>query len=101
EELLPLTRAFSHFLNFSNIAEKYQVLLSRRQSEFDYYSNSQNPLVHLFQKFKDKSISTEKLFQQICDLKIELVITAHPTEVSRRTLIQKYDYINACLSHLD
>ena len=74
---------------------------SRRQAEFDSDANSPNPLVHLFQKFKDKSISTEKLFQQICDLKIELVLTAHPTEVSRRTLIQKYDDINACLSQLD
>ncbi|WP_204318326.1 phosphoenolpyruvate carboxylase, partial [Serratia marcescens] len=47
----------------------------------------------VFKKFNDKNISTEKLFQQICDLKIELVLTAHPTEVSRRTLIQKYDDI--------
>ncbi len=101
EELLPLTRAFSHFLNFANIAEQYHVVRSRRQAEFDSDANSPNPLVHLFQKFKDKSISTEKLFQQICDLKIELVLTAHPTEVSRRTLIQKYDDINACLSQLD
>ncbi|MDI6438782.1 phosphoenolpyruvate carboxylase, partial [Enterobacter hormaechei] len=26
EELLPLTRAFSHFLNFANIAEQYHVV---------------------------------------------------------------------------
>ncbi|MDC4591066.1 phosphoenolpyruvate carboxylase [Acinetobacter baumannii] len=101
EELLPLTRAFSHFLNFANIAEQYHVVRSRRQAEFDPDANSPNPLVHLFKKFKNKNISTEKLFQQICDLKIELVLTAHPTEVSRRTLIQKYDDINACLSQLD
>ncbi|NEU36579.1 phosphoenolpyruvate carboxylase, partial [bacterium LRH843] len=33
--------------------------------------------------------------------KIELVLTAHPTEVSRRTLIQKYDDINEDLARLD
>jgi phosphoenolpyruvate carboxylase len=34
-------------------------------------------------------------------LDIELVLTAHPTEVSRRTLIQKYDDIAECLEKLD
>ncbi|MEC7119336.1 MAG: phosphoenolpyruvate carboxylase, partial [Pseudomonadota bacterium] len=32
---------------------------------------------------------------------IELVLTAHPTEVSRRTLIQKYDQIASSLERLD
>ncbi len=35
DEILPLTRAFTHFLNFANIAEQYHVVRSRRQSEFD------------------------------------------------------------------
>lgn len=101
EEILPLTRAFTHFLNFANIAEQYHVVRSRRQSEFDDSAPSPNPLVPLFQKFQQHGISAETLFQQICELNIELVLTAHPTEVSRRTLIQKYDGINACLSAFD
>ena len=101
EEILPLTRAFSHFLNFANIAEQYHVVRSRRQAEFDEHAPSPNPLPHLFEKFKTQQINAQQLFQQICDLKIELVLTAHPTEVSRRTLIQKYDDITDCLSQLD
>ena len=101
EEILPLTRAFTHFLNFSNIAEQYHVVRSRRQSEYDESLPSPNPLDHLFEKFKEEDISPETLYQQICDLKIELVLTAHPTEVSRRTLIQKYDGINNCLQKFD
>ncbi|WP_151775835.1 phosphoenolpyruvate carboxylase [Acinetobacter colistiniresistens] len=101
EEILPLTRAFSHFLNFANIAEQYHVVRSRRQAEFDEHAPSPNPLPHLFEKFKTQQINAKQLFQQICDLKIELVLTAHPTEVSRRTLIQKYDDITDCLSQLD
>ena len=101
EEILPLTRAFTHFLNFANIAEQYHVVRSRRQSEFDENAPSPNPLDHLFKKFKDNHISASTLFKQICELKIELVLTAHPTEVSRRTLIQKYDGINDCLFKLD
>lgn len=101
EEILPLTRAFSHFLNFANIAEQYHVVRSRRQAEFDEQAPSPNPLPHLFEKFKTQQIDEQQLFQQLCDLKIELVLTAHPTEVSRRTLIQKYDDITDCLSQLD
>lgn len=101
DEILPLTRAFTHFLNFANIAEQYHVVRSRRQSEFDETAPSPNPLDHLFAKFKNNDISTDRLFQQICDLNIELVLTAHPTEVSRRTLIQKYDGINDALFKMD
>ncbi|HJF27499.1 MAG TPA: phosphoenolpyruvate carboxylase [Acinetobacter lwoffii] len=100
-EILPLTRAFTHFLNFANIAEQYHVVRRRRQSEFDETAESPNPLVPLFEKFKQQDISADILYQQICELKIELVLTAHPTEVSRRTLIQKYDDINDCLSKCD
>ena len=74
---------------------------SRRRSEFDEHAPSPNPLVHLFAKFKQHQISAQQLFEQICQLKIELVLTAHPTEVSRRTLIQKYDDINEDLARLD
>ena len=101
EEILPLTRAFSYFLNFANIAEQYHVVRNRRQAEFDEQTSSPNPLTHLFEKFRTQQISEQHLFQQICDLNIELVLTAHQTEVSRRTLIQKYDDITDCLSQLD
>ena len=100
-EILPLTRAFTHFLNFANIAEQYHVVRRRRQSEFEHTAESPNPLVPLFEKFKQQEISADTLYQEICELKIELVLTAHPTEVSRRTLIQKYDGINNALSKFD
>ena len=100
-EILPLTRAFSHFLNYANIAEQYHVVRSRRASESDPNLSSPNPLEPLFEKFKQQDISATALYQHICDLSIELVLTAHPTEVSRRTLIQKYDGINDCLSTFD
>jgi len=84
-----------------NQVEQNHAVRSRRQSEFDENAPSPNPLDHLFQKFKAHEISSDALYQQICELKIELVLTAHPTEVSRRTLIQKYDGINDCLFKFD
>jgi len=49
-EILPLTRAFSHFLNFANIAEQYHVVRSRRQAEFDPELPSPNVLEPFFFK---------------------------------------------------
>ncbi len=34
-------------------------------------------------------------------MRVELVLTAHPTEVIRRTLIQKYDAIDECLTAIE
>lgn len=34
-------------------------------------------------------------------LSLELVLTAHPTEITRRTLIHKMGEINNCLKQLD
>ncbi len=97
EDILPLTRAFSYFLNFANIAEQYHMVRSRRDSECA--GENANPIVDLMQELTQ--ISPEQLYEQLSKLKIELVLTAHPTEVSRRTLIQKYDQMNVCLSELD
>lgn len=96
-EILPLTRAFSYFLTFANIAEQYHVVRQRRATECA--GQSANPLDQLMLELK--TVEPDVLYQHLLELKIELVLTAHPTEVSRRTLIQKYDHINRCLSTLD
>ena len=46
---------------------------------------------------KQKSISKEKFYQTAKSIKVDLVLTAHPTEVKRRTLIQKYTNVNNIL----
>ncbi|OEY91520.1 phosphoenolpyruvate carboxylase [Acinetobacter qingfengensis] len=103
EDTLPLSRAFTHFLNFANIAEQYHVVRVRRQQQFQPESkpNQNNAIQTLFQLCQDQHISNEDLYSAICQLSIELVLTAHPTEVSRRTLIQKYDDISRYLADLD
>ena len=43
----------------------------------------------------------DNLHQTVSDLQIELVLTTHPTEVNRRTLLQKHNEIARLLSELD
>ena len=40
--------------------------------------------------FKNKKISNSKIYNIAKNMNIGIVLTAHPTEVKRRTLIQKY-----------
>ena len=98
-ELLPMTRAFNQFLNLANIAEQYHQVRRRTASEPAPFEASVFP--DLLERLKAAGHGDEFLARQVSRLDIELVLTAHPTEVSRRTLIQKYDAIAEQLAARD
>lgn len=89
DELLPVARAFNQFLNLANIAEQYHRVRRRAPGEAQPFED--NILAELLQRLSSKGHKGEALARQFGRLDIELVLTAHPTEVARRTLIQKYD----------
>lgn len=102
QELLPVARAFTQFLNLANIAEQYHRV--RRRRAWQNTSNAppqSGSLQELIPRLIEANCSPALLWQTVLDLDIELVLTAHPTEISRRTLIQKYDDIADCLQILD
>ncbi|MDD7805942.1 MAG: phosphoenolpyruvate carboxylase [Endozoicomonas sp. (ex Botrylloides leachii)] len=97
DELVPVTRAFSHFLNLSNIAEQFHSVSKQCAERFDVPDH----LDELLGRLKNKGFSNEKIADTVANLSIEVVLTAHPTEVTRRTLIQKYEQIFKCLKSLE
>lgn len=97
DDIIPITRAFNQFLNLANIAEQYHDVIHRRRQEGQAFLQQ---LEVMFDKLGN-TLAPKELLQRILDLKVELVLTAHPTEVTRRTLIQKYDQIFDCLTELD
>ncbi|MBV1840818.1 MULTISPECIES: phosphoenolpyruvate carboxylase [Photobacterium] len=97
DELLPVARAFSQFLNLTNIAEQYHTV-SRHCEE---YVSTPDALEGLFAKLSNQDISQFDTIQAVRDLNIDLVLTAHPTEIARRTMIHKLVQINNCLSKLE
>jgi len=99
DELLPMTRAFNQFLNLANIAEQYHQVRRRRPGEAAPFEAG--ALGGLLERLKGEGFGQDFLARQVGRLDIELVLTAHPTEVSRRTLIQKYDAIAAQLAARD
>nr|WP_319527447.1 phosphoenolpyruvate carboxylase [Pseudomonas laurentiana] len=99
EELLPVARAFNQFLNLANIAEQYQLIRRRDADQPEPFEARVLP--ELLDRLKKAGHSPDALARQLGKLSIELVLTAHPTEVARRTLIHKYDAIAAQLAAQD
>ncbi|WP_206486195.1 phosphoenolpyruvate carboxylase [Thalassotalea sp. G2M2-11] len=87
QKLLVYARAFSQFLNLANVAEQQHTTSEQGLAELDL----PHPLSSLKEQLGDTS--AEDFFTAIQKLHIELVLTAHPTEVNRRTFIHKYHEI--------
>ena len=103
QESLVIARSFSQFLNISNLAESlYSV---HKIHNYNLESQVTNEFVILEEAItrilKNKSISKKQFYQSAKQLKIDLVLTAHPTEVKRRTLIQKYERVNNILEQFN
>ncbi|MFO8044591.1 MAG: phosphoenolpyruvate carboxylase [Halomonas sp.] len=98
-DLLPVTRAFNQFLNLANIAEQHYRARFRRVE--DYRPGSQPVLSELLTRAREAGNAPRKLVEALASMRVELVLTAHPTEVIRRTLIQKYDAIDDCLTAIE
>jgi phosphoenolpyruvate carboxylase len=94
--IFKLARAFTHFMNFINLTESIDA--SRKLDEFEN-SNLKDKHKNIFIEeifeslFKNKKIKKQKIYNIAKSLHIGIVLTAHPTEVKRRTLIQKYHKI--------
>jgi len=99
---IPLARAFTHFLNLANVAEQHHRIRRRRAYLRDPGSRPQRGSPdETFARLVSRGISPDALHEAICALQIELVLTAHPTEVSRRTLIHKHNRIATLLADSD
>lgn len=98
DQLLPVTRAFNQFLNLANLAEQYHTIRRKRGHQSDLMVES---LSDVFERLKQGGVEASELHKRVADLRIEFVLTAHPTEVARRTLIMKYDEMSDCLARLD
>jgi len=103
-KILKLSRAFSHFMNFINLTESLDA--SRKLDEFEnskLKDKHKNIFIEeIFENlFKNKKISANKIYNIAKNLNIGIVLTAHPTEVKRRTLIQKYHKITEIMEQRD
>lgn len=100
--LLEVARAFSQFLNLSNIAEQHhRERLHRQHQRYPGDPGGDQGIRDVLQRLQEEQIPGDVIEGTLRDLSVELVLTAHPTEVTRRTLIRKYDQMADLLGELD
>ncbi|MCM2678326.1 phosphoenolpyruvate carboxylase [Echinimonas agarilytica] len=97
DELMGVARSFNHFLTFANIAEQYHTISRSGHQDID----KPHPFEDLIARLREQDVNPETIADAINDMSVELVLTAHPTEVSRRTLIHKYIEVADCLEELE
>ncbi|MCP3978542.1 MAG: phosphoenolpyruvate carboxylase [bacterium] len=99
---LPLARAFSQFLNLANIAEQHHRVRRRRAYLSDPSALPQRgSCLAAFRSLIDDGMTPDELHRAVSSLRIELVLTAHPTEVTRRTVLLKFNRIAELLAERD
>jgi phosphoenolpyruvate carboxylase len=102
ESALPIARSFAHFLNLANVAEQHHRVRRRRAYQRDPRARPQPASIEeTLPRLLSSGVSADALHRAVCSLGIELVVTAHPTEIMRRSLQHKYRRIADALADLD
>ncbi|MBW3671965.1 MAG: phosphoenolpyruvate carboxylase, partial [Acidobacteria bacterium] len=97
-----IARSFAHFLNLANIAEQHHRI--RRRRDYQRKTGSMSQRGSFFDSFSgllEKGVDAEQLHRVVSNLCIELVLTAHPTEILRRTFLQRNRMIAQLLGQRD
>src|SRR5579872_3552744 len=98
---VPVARAFSHFLQLANVAEQHHRIRRRRAHQRDPRGTPQPGSLEETLPRLAARIGRDQLHEAVLGLRIELVMTAHPTEMMRRTLQRKYNTVAEVLERLD
>ncbi|MGM0578102.1 MAG: phosphoenolpyruvate carboxylase [Myxococcota bacterium] len=102
ERSVTVARAFSHFLNLANIAEQHHRIRRRRDYLRAPEGRAQRgSLEDGFSRLRSEGVAPDRLHDLVCSMNVEMVLTAHPTEVNRRTLLQKHNHIAELLAERD
>jgi len=111
-ELVVVSRAFTHFCAICNAAEYHH--RSRRNDKTIRDSASSFPGTsgalatsipdscgNVIPSLLEKGLSPKEIWDTLTSQTVELVLTAHPTEVNRRTLLDKHKRMQNLLTEAD
>jgi phosphoenolpyruvate carboxylase len=102
DETIGVIRAFSVYFQLVNIAEQYHRIRRKRFYELRTPDQPQRgSLAETLRRLR-RDFSDADLLQRVVDrLEIMPVMTAHPTEAARRTLLEKHRRIADLLANFD
>jgi phosphoenolpyruvate carboxylase len=96
QEQAQVLRAFSIYFQLANIAEQHHRLRRRRQYEHAPRESLAEALTLL-----EREVDAAELDSAARQISLELVLTAHPTEATRRTVLAAHVRVNELLDALD
>ena len=95
-----ILRAFTLFFQLANIAEQQHRIRRRRDVERED-GVPRESLADAFRRLREAGVGDEALRAAAEHVSLELVLTAHPTEATRRTILQAQARLGALLADLD
>ncbi|GJN38579.1 hypothetical protein PR202_gb27634 [Eleusine coracana subsp. coracana] len=106
-DAIVVASSFSHMLNLANLAEEVQIAHRRRnklkRGDLSDESNAttESDIEETLKRLVSELGKTpEEVFEALKSQTVELVLTAHPTQSLRRSLLQKHTKIRDCLTQL-
>lgn len=95
-------RAFAIYFQLVNIAEQNHRIRRKRDYEFLAGEEVQNGSIeHAIKVLKENNVSEEDVEEMLEGISLELVITAHPTEATRRAVLDIHKRIALDVMELD
>lgn len=98
EQAVPVIRAFSHFKHLVNIAED---LYEHQRTRINEDNLGAGMLAHTVNKIEQRPIDYETITSFFSDALVSPVLTAHPTEVQRKSILDLQDALASYLAERD
>ena len=100
ERQAAVLRAFALFFQLANIAEQHHRLRRRRQYEHEGRVPRES-LADAVARLRETGVGDDELRAAAARLEVRPVLTAHPTEATRRTILQAHQRLATALRRLD
>ncbi|RID67511.1 hypothetical protein BRARA_D02588 [Brassica rapa] len=102
-----VTKSFSNMLSLANLAEEVQIAYRRRikklkKGDFadEASATTESDIEETLKRLLQLNKTPEEVFDALKNQTVDLVLTAHPTQSVRRSLLQKFGRIRDCLTQL-
>ncbi len=95
-----IARAFTLYFQLVNLAEQRH--RTRRKREHDRHGKAQfGSIAHTLEVLDVQGIDALQIRDRLNDVSLELVLTAHPTQALRRTVLHRVDEIGRLLERIE
>jgi phosphoenolpyruvate carboxylase len=99
--LLQLVRAFSTYFHLINLAEQHHRVRTLRERQRALSSPLHESVAAAIAELTDQGMQPDRLAESLARLEVHPVLTAHPSEARRRTLLHHLEYVGWLIEQLD